>query len=125
MEKKKARYYLNDYVEFQKVKDNFDTVKNEIENIKKKSKTLSAKKLLHLFVHNTIANLLVQSSFRFELLLPHNKTLENLNKSRIEMLDKLIQTRIDILLKKDEDVLIAYYDLVDDRLMEIAKGMRK
>ena len=78
-----------------------------------------------MFVHNTIANLLVQSSFRFELLLPHNKTLENLNKSRIEMLDKLIQTRIDILLKKDEDVLIAYYDLVDDRLMEIAKGMRK
>jgi len=125
IENKKSQYYLNDYVEFEKSKDNFIQAKKEIENIKKMGKKLSDKKLLQIFMNDTIANLIMRSSFHFGLLMSHNKTLENLNKNkilknlnknRLEILDKLIETRIDILLKRDEDLLIVFFDLVDDNL---------
>lgn len=116
IENKKSQYYLNDYVEFEKSKDNFIQAKKEIENIKKMGKKLSDKKLLQIFMNDTIANLIMRSSFHFGLLMSHNKILENLNKNRLEALDKLIKTRIDILLKRDEDLFIVFFDLVDDNL---------
>lgn len=123
IEKNRSQYYLNDYVEFEKSKNSFDNVKKEIENIEKTSKKLSDKKLLQIFVNDTLKNLIVHSSFHFDLLLPHNKTHENLNKHRLNMLDELIKTRVDILLKRDEDedLLIAFYDLVDDTLMNMVR----
>jgi hypothetical protein len=126
--KKKTQYFVNRDLNFTEIKESFIKAENEIQNIKKKGKTLSEKKLLETFVRDTIANMILIASFRFDMLMPHYETHGNLNEQRIQMLEKLVKTRIDILTKRsksDEELLISFYDLVDDNLMNTVREVYK
>jgi len=119
----KPEYWINDPFtgDYEQKKLELEFAEKEITRIKNKSKKLSDKKLLELFVSDTVANLLMHSSFHLDLLMPHAKTIEFLNRGRFEKLDEMIKTRMDILMKRDGKLLIVFYDIVDDILQNKLK----
>ena len=106
--------------------DIVNRIKDEISTIVKKSIKIRGKRLLQTFVTDTKDNLAYQSSLRFENLMFQSLfyvknenqyiPLITMNERQIEMIDKLIKKRIEILLKKDDELYEMFCHLISYNL---------
>ena len=127
IEQGKPRYHLgNDTTPFDTDKGLINKLNNEITTITEKSKKIPDKKLLNEFVQDTQDLLIVLSQLNFTRLTildsykkdkqQHIKPFIGLNEKKIELINKLITTRINILNERDPELFITFFALIQNNL---------
>jgi len=117
IENKIPQYFLNEIEHYDKAEQMREQIQNKISLIIKNNKKYSNKKLLKIFVKETKMDLTFYSVFHFTTLMPSYQTDKVIDAKKLELLDKVIKTRIDILQKRDPKLVIMFNDLIKNQLL--------
>ena len=118
IEDKTPYYKINEVEQYDLEKlmeEKFEKKINEINNISKK---VPDKKVLDIFVNDTIRDLGFYSIFYFDTRMPHFESDKNIFRKDIEMLDSLIKARINFLEKRHVALLIPFNKLVKNQMFK-------
>jgi len=75
------------------------------------------KKLLEIFIKETIMDLKFYSTWKFSTLMPSFQSEIHIDSKKLELLEKVIKTRIDLLQKRDPKLVIMFNDLITNQLL--------
>ena len=135
---KKPQYKINDPRDFEQTEQIKGKIETEISNIKETSKKIPDKRLLKKFIKDTVKDLKFYSMFHFDSFLlsefvdnftfsevflnpnawAQQQTLKSIQNRKLQLLNKLIGTRIAILQKRDYELVSIFGDLVIKQMMK-------
>lgn len=114
----KSQYFLNEIINHEKSKEMFTHIDRKISIYQKQNKKFSDKKLLQIFVRDTIKDLAFYSIFHLYTLLPTFETDLTMDNKKLKMLSKLIKARIDILQDRNPELLFMFHKLIENQLIK-------
>lgn len=117
IENKKPQYFLNETEHYDKVELMNEHIEDAINRMKKRNKKFSDKKLLEIFIKETIMDLKFYSTWKFSTLMPSFQSEIHIDSKKLELLEKVIKTRIDLLQKRDPKLVIMFNDLITNQLL--------
>jgi len=114
----KTQYFLNDVKHHKKSKEMITHIDRKISIYQKRNEKFSDKKLLQIFVKETIYDLTFYSIFHLYTILPAYETDLTMDNRKLKALSKVIKARIDILQKRNPDLVFMFSELIKNQLIK-------